>query len=290
MASIERDIFQDGGSLPKAQEGIIVGGDDLSKNKYQSGTSETLTNLARNMASYFLGAKHSNLPESNYKPTIASDKNAKYYTYQYLKNDVKEDLLSDIYIKNTKTQQDNFKKQNPDYIPVYIKNKNFNDYYNFLSNAHKAGRMSGSSINLGQYKVSTGEDEKGRYLSIYDKYDWNLLKELGFNGNSWETYDRIYESEWDKIKMKKAKGGSLPMYQDGGKINNTKEPVYDPDYKGQLLNSQGPIFNKNTTGYSPRYHSGDWWNPTTDTPTVVHDPSDPRVLAFMDSMYLANIR
>jgi len=189
-----------------AANGLVASGTkpvEPPKNKYQAGTSETLTNLARNMSSYFLGVKNSSLQESTYKPTISKDPNSKYKTYQYLKNDVKRDLMSDTYINNIKTQQDNFKKEKPEYIPNYVKKGNFDSYYNYLNNSPKSGRVSGSSINLGQYKTSAGKDERGEYISIYDKYDWNLFEQLGFKGNSSEIYDRIYKDEWNKINTKK---------------------------------------------------------------------------------------
>lgn len=200
------------GSWKNKQTNFQKGGvyDDKDSNPektYQSGTSETLTNLGKNMASYFIGAKHSNLSESTYKPSKSSNKNSKYYTYEYLKNDVKKDLTGDTYINNVNTQQDNFKKQKPDYIPTYIKDKTFDSYYNYLSNSPKSSTVSGSSINLGHYKVSPGKDNKGKYISIYDKYDWNLFEELGLKGNSWEIYDRMYESDWGEIKDKEEQKG-----------------------------------------------------------------------------------
>jgi hypothetical protein len=199
------------------------------KNKYQPGTSETLTNLGRNMASYFLGVKNTSLIPSTYRPTKSTDPKSKYYTMQYLKNDVKDDLLRDSYIQNINDQQNNFVKENPNYHPSYIKDKNFDQYYNYYTNSPKSNTVSGSSINLGHYSVTPGNDERGRYLGIYDKYDWNLLEQAGFKGNPWETYDRIYEDEWDKIPTKK-----MP---DGGSVQKwTQEYIKSPKYKERLSN------------------------------------------------------
>jgi len=174
-------------SLPKYEEG-----GEIEKPQ----TSETFSNLAQNLGTYFLNTPHTGRIKATYSPTVSINKNAEYYTYPNLKNDVLKDLKSDITVENINTQQNNFKMQKEEYAPQYIKNKTFEEYYNYLNNSPKSGRLQGSSINLGKYKVSAGKDEKGRYISIYDKYDWNLLEQLGVKGNSWEIYDRIYENEF----------------------------------------------------------------------------------------------
>lgn len=61
---------------------------------------------------------------------------------------------------------------------------------------------------MGDYTVSAGEDEKGHYISYYDK--WNLEKSLegeeGFLGKPYEIYDRIYydQETGEKIELKTA--------------------------------------------------------------------------------------
>lgn len=166
------------------------------------GTSETGGNMARNVLKYFTGANFNKgiTQESPYKPTTSVDPNSTYYTWPYLRNDVMKDITGDTYVSNVKSQQDNFAKQRKDYTPQYIKDKTFDEYYNYLSTSPKHVTPSGSSINLGHFQITPGKDKSGRYISIYDKYDWNLLEGLGMKGNSWETYDRIYENEWDKLK------------------------------------------------------------------------------------------
>jgi len=181
-------------------------------NEYSPGSSETLDNLSSNVFSYFLGVKNDGLIPSPYRPTNAKDPKSKYYTYKNIKNDIKEDLIGDSYNERIANAEKVYASGNPNYNPIVIsKNRSFDDYYNYLSNSKRKVKMSGNSINLGHYNLSAGEDERGRYISAYDKYDWNLLEGAGFNGNSWETYDRIYDDEWDKIQKptKKEDGGAV---------------------------------------------------------------------------------
>ena len=218
-----------GGKIRKMQDG----GKTDKKNTSKKGTSETVTNLGRNMASYFLGVKNTGTIPSQYRPSKSSDPNAKYQTWPYLKNDVKADLTSPTYINNINTQQKNFSEQNPNYLPSYVNEANFDQLYNYYQNSPKSNRVSGSSINLGQYSVTPGQDDKGRYIGIYDKYDWNLLEGLGIKGNSWETYDRIYEDEWDNLKnTKEMKNGGLSREEDYGSKKKPYPSVSKGDFAG----------------------------------------------------------
>jgi hypothetical protein len=185
---------------------------------YQSGSSETFSNLGRNMASYFLGVKNSSLIPSPYKPTKSTDPNAKYNTWQYLKNDVKSDLIDPKHLENINTQQRNFAEQNPKYLPSYVDQPTFDQLYNYHENSPHSNTISGSSINLGHYSVTPGNDDRGRYFGIHDKYDWDLLEGLGMKGKPFETYDRIYEDEWDKIKAKKRGSTNMSENKNNGGI------------------------------------------------------------------------
>jgi hypothetical protein len=53
-------------------------------------------------------------------------------------------------------------------------------------------------FNFGRYTVDAGEDDKGRYISFYDVYDWNGMK----TENAIPFYDRIYEDEWKTYQQK----------------------------------------------------------------------------------------
>ncbi len=46
---------------------------------------------------------------------------------------------------------------------------------------------------MGNYTWTKGEDEKGHYISYYDKWDLDVpIEEQGFIGKPFEIYDRIY--------------------------------------------------------------------------------------------------
>ena len=57
---------------------------------------------------------------------------------------------------------------------------------------------------MGNYKVSKGKDEKGEYISYYDKWD---LAPVDF-GKPFEIYDRIYLNEMNK-KQERGLGGII---------------------------------------------------------------------------------
>jgi len=244
--------YQRGGTTPDPRNvaDFYLGKPEVSykptrfDSNYKQGTSETGNNMVRNVLTYFTGAgfNKNERPESQYRPSKETDPSAKYYTYPYLKNDVMQDLTDGSYSEKINWQQQNFKKENPAYIPLEIKDKTFDEYYNYLSNSpKKMAPHSGSSINLGHYQLAPGKDETGRYLSVYDKYDWNLLEQMGIEGNSWEIYDRIYEDEWNKIKPKKQMGGDMKSI-----LGYSKNSPYQNDPFIDIFTPRGLIDMSNT--------------------------------------------
>ena len=172
--------------------------DWFPKYKY---TASTFLNMKNNLGIYFLN-KHPNYPISKYKPTKGNPNNT-YYSIPNLKYDVARNL-SRAYLTNK---------------PL----KSFDEVYN--DNKSGTSRETGA-VNLGKYHVSTGQDEKGRYISYYDKYDWNLLEQMGLKGNSFEIYDRIYEDEWPEIYQKifqNKQGGMLQLLKKGSGIHIKKK-------------------------------------------------------------------
>ena len=58
---------------------------------------------------------------------------------------------------------------------------------------------------MGSYTWTKGEDEKGHYISYYDKWDLDIpIEESGFIGKPFEIYDRIYYNPdtFEPIKTK----------------------------------------------------------------------------------------
>ena len=63
---------------------------------------------------------------------------------------------------------------------------------------------------MGRYKISTGKDKRGKYISYYDKWDLNPLdlsiagKELPTNfGKPFEIYDRVYVNNYGDKGLKR---------------------------------------------------------------------------------------
>ena len=139
-------------------------------------TASNFSNMLNNMYAYFF-RKNPIYPVSKYRPNNETNKQSKYYSIPNLKYDVARNLSKD---------------------PITLKQLNsFDDVYQ----AHRGGRSRQmDSVNMGLYKVDTGQDQRGRYISFWDKYDWNLLEQLGLNGMPFEIYDRIYEDEWPVYK------------------------------------------------------------------------------------------
>jgi len=89
---------------------------------------------------------------------------------------------------------------------------------------------------IAKYTTRKGEDEKGKYLSYYDKYDFNnkLLNSLT---EPYEMYDRIYYNEdpkTGKYMLQKQKGGSLPKYQ------GTDNPIFGGNIAPVTVGAENP--------------------------------------------------
>lgn len=225
--------YPDGGKV-KPYTGSGVGGyynyvNNPPQQSTERPTSESLNELFSNMSSYFLGTKNPYTIPSPYRPSQAKDPKAQYTTWKYLRNDVKDDLLRDKHVQIINEREAKRADKDPKYLPTYIRNKDFGEYYEYYKNSPNSSGVSGSSINLGKYRMTAGEDKRGRYLSVHDTYDWDMFEGLGLH--PFETYDRIYEDEWDKLKtvhnsdMKKTKkkmpgGGKVPKAPADSLANN----------------------------------------------------------------------
>ena len=83
---------------------------------------------------------HGSVPVSEYRPTRAEDPNAVYYSSPETERDITNMV------------------QTPGFDPSE------------LSNLKEGGRV------LGSYQLNPGEDERGRYVSYYDKWDLEPYK------------------------------------------------------------------------------------------------------------------
>lgn len=103
---------------------------------------------------------------SNYKPSTSKD-NINYYTFNNQNDRFVENLINYAYAKS----KDSFTLSGKSY-DIGVK-----------------GIVADQEKNvMGNYKMSTGEDDRGTYVSFYDKWD---LAPADF-GKPFEIYDRIY--------------------------------------------------------------------------------------------------
>lgn len=208
----EVGVFQEGGNISQKNiddiEQYIKLTQNLGKQRLlemqTDRTANTWGNMFGNVGQYFFGIEDKDLVESPYRPTVSSDGDkTKYYTRPGMKEDVYNDLVSykvqrdynhsdkfdDIYkalLSNGEDREHNADKAFP---------KNKAGYKGMYNRGH--GSFKGE-FNLGRYKVDTGEDEKGKYISFYDVYDWNGFQQE----NKIPFYDRIYEDEWNTYQNK----------------------------------------------------------------------------------------
>ena len=126
--------------------------------------------------------QHNTLSESTYKPTNAKDPNAKYYRINNNEEFVNYLLKT---IRNDPNRGDEFFKYAPHakYDPYnaplrgMVQNPEDTRWLDHLN-----------ETNLGTYIKSLGQDELGKYVSYYDKWD---IEPRDF-GTPFELYDRIY--------------------------------------------------------------------------------------------------
>lgn len=170
-------------------------------------TANTLGSMLGNVNTYFFNGTDKDLKESPYRPTIepARQKNGKIKEKYYSRLGMREDVFNDLTSDRVKKDY----KHDGSFSDIHAGLKaNGTDREHNADNAfplNEAGykgqynRGHGSLIgefNLGRYRTDAGEDERGKYISFVDKYDWNGLK----TENAINFYDRIYEDEWENYK------------------------------------------------------------------------------------------
>lgn len=156
----------------------------------KSPTAATINQWLKGTFSYITGIKDSDLIESKYRPSKEANTTTKYYTRKGLDYDVMRNLLGG-------------KESSAETLygePLYY--KNFNDLYNRLSNkTYRKGRQLRTTDNshLGSYTIGIGEDNNGRYVSYYDKFDWAPNEKLEIF-SPYEIYNRIYEKDFNRMQ------------------------------------------------------------------------------------------
>jgi len=157
--------------------------------------------------------KYNTIKKSTYKPTKSTDLNAEYYRSQFT-----EDVLKSILTDETL-------RTDPISPEKLLTGKNY-------------GRPIRGNIRgvLGEFVMDHGKDEKGPYISYYDKWDLNPLSSESTSGNvisrdlenkiqsavgikPAEIYGRVYyDPKTGKPIESKKDGGRIRKYQDGGGI------------------------------------------------------------------------
>ena len=255
-------------------------GGEMETGKYPTSTTSA---YLRGLADYVLKRKTpKSFVESEYRPTIGDD-GEKYYTRPGLKNEVALNLFGGT-----------------DYGSGLLGQ---NYFYNDFDDAYK--KIAGTSTNrdmrassngtLGQYSVTTGEDERGRYLSFVDKFDHVFIP-----GKPIHIYDRIYEDEAPALYnsndsainlgdalsrsplLKNMKSSSENNYPDGGKFFRTNLQNESPLMYQPMMPINYPIVTP--LGFRPQPDLGDYQAPASTgmmvdypinlpsrTPVVVQD-------------------
>ena len=130
-----------------------------------------------------LPTKSKYISPSKYRPTKASDPNAQYYS---LNNVYDPQKLIDAYIQ--KAQGKPGQTVQMDALSPYIINQDMMTTANEIPFTQ--------TDPLQKFSLSQGEDERGRYISIYDKYDFNVpyMDDVvyGSDRKPYEFYDRFY--------------------------------------------------------------------------------------------------
>lgn len=128
-----------------------------------------------------------NLVKSPYKPSQSKDKNSSYYTLNdltYIDPQYIVDLYN--YNKNKNPNENTFRG-----VPSLTTKLDFSG--ELLRNSLlKTVKGKGTFDPLMHFTISKGKDDKGTYLSIYDKYDLKSNPVEGVVGKPFEFYDRIY--------------------------------------------------------------------------------------------------
>ena len=148
--------------------------------------------------------KYGTFSVSKYKPTVSKNKDDIYYsiTNKHLLDNLLDALEYD---QSWNDKTNNYEYSNARFNNDVLKTKRL------PKGTTKFVSYDGSGV-MGNYTTSLGKDDKGEYISYYDKWD---LDPIDF-GKPMEIYDRVYLKDLIggyKDKPKKEKGGWLNKYK-----------------------------------------------------------------------------
>jgi len=175
--------------------------------------------------------KDSIISKSNYRPTKGDTPESNYYS---ITNDLVKEQMGDIikYLEKNKGRylqafkEDMYNKYPDD--PEYAE-KIYNSHKHNSKNTGPVDQLNDTKWNiprmlnpgnrekvplgvLGDYQISSGEDERGKYYTYYDVWDTATPAEFLGAGKKFSVYDRIY---LDELDQKQTGGSALPKAQFG---------------------------------------------------------------------------
>jgi hypothetical protein len=198
--------------------------------RYATGTSRATTNIPMRSADELAWKKYLGLnqnedfPKSKAKPTKSTNKSATYYTLNPEDNDELLQLLS-------------------------VKMKNMPDTSFVINENDVTKKYAGASINpfsvLQDFTVSKKTDDKGTYISYYDKYDFDraiepIRSKLESLGTPYEFYNKYYYPNIKDKYGKTLKYGDPEYNEYYGPSNAIK--YFQPKAPSKKAQG-GPIYN-----------------------------------------------
>jgi hypothetical protein len=154
----ENTVYSDGGRESREQgPGERVLRALVSKEDQMGSWKGQATRERKDLLSMMLGQKpeYSSIPVSEYRPSSSKDQEAVYYRSPTSEETIKEKLKDPEFLKSFKPNSKGI--------------MSLQDYFS------DAQRGSGSNV-LGKYTLNQGEDDKGKYVSYYDKWDLEPYK------------------------------------------------------------------------------------------------------------------
>jgi len=153
----EQEVYNEDGSSRTRGPGERVLRALVSKEDGQGDWQGQATKERKDLLSMMLSQKpeYDSIPVSDYRPSSSKDENAVYYSSPTSERTIREKLKDPEFLKS-------FKPNSKGVMSLQ-------DYFSDVE------RGSGSNV-LGKYTLNQGEDEKGKYVSYYDKWDLEPYK------------------------------------------------------------------------------------------------------------------
>lgn len=130
-----------------------------------------------------------------YKPSEAKDPKASYYKADtQLEQDIFNSFKDKLQPGESKhvSERDVKSKFGPETKTFKVGNQEFVQLVPSDKDAITGRPMISRARALGEFKVGRSSDDKGEYISYYDKYDFNTILQNTMQGKPYEIYGRVY--------------------------------------------------------------------------------------------------